>query len=100
MLPPATIYTNPARALLHECSTCLAEGAARPNTVRSEFGPVLCFRHRNNADGPDAGWIWATATEHSLINLLRANEWTEEGLAELVERAHQEELERVSERFE
>lgn len=96
---PANLYFNPARAPTHQCKSCVEENARKINAVRSEFGPVLCHRHRNNADPPNVGWAYITSMELEIVNYLRYYGWTEEALAELAEKAHVEETRRVARRF-
>jgi hypothetical protein len=98
-LPRATLYTNPGRAPTHECETCVSNGAERIATVRSEFGPVLCHRHRDNTSPPTVGWAYITKREAKVINILRDFTWTESADLELSERAHQVEMERMNGRF-
>lgn len=98
-LPQATIYSNPAKAPTHECARCIELAASKVAVVRSDFGPVLCHRHRDNSNAPTVGFAYINATELAIINHLRKFNWTEEALAELAEKVHREEMARMSSRF-
>lgn len=95
LAPPVA---KPAPSRLYHTITVRAIPCAEPQcrlTIKGEFQPSYCHKHRNNRD-PITGWAYLTRAEMQIINMLREHDWTDEALEGLMARHTEAQVETLA----
>jgi hypothetical protein len=94
--PPVILYWKSDEAPKIECTRCVELVVSRVISMPAQYGPIKCFRHRNNAAPPTVGWAYITQEEVQLINILRRYKWTTDALEEMLARDHEAAMDAIS----